>query len=407
MKILMINKFYYRSGGSEIYMLELAKMLKAKGHQLMEFSMQDEKNEASKYQEYFVDNINFNKREGFFKDLKKAFHLIYSCEAKHKLEALIRKEKPDIAHLHNFSFQISPSILGVLKKYKIPVVWTLHDYKVICPNYRLFTRGAVCERCKVHKYYNCFRYRCLKESYATSFLAMLEMYVHKLILKSYQSVALYISPSKFLAEKVKAWGIPAEKVKQLYNFIDLNEWPIADNPGEGLIYVGRLTKEKGIMTLIEAMKALPEIKLQIIGRGPEQENIQQLIHAYNLTNITMLGYKNSQEIKKLLSQSRLMILPSIWYENNPLAVLESFALAKPVIASNLGGLPELIKDGQTGYLFKAGQAADLAAKIKGVYTNNELIKQMGLKARDFVRQSCESNVHCQQIEALYQQVIES
>lgn len=401
----MINKFYYRSGGSEIYMLELAKLLKANGHEIMEFSMRDEKNETSKYQEFFVDNINFNKREGFFKDLKKAWHLIYSCEAKRKLGALIQKEKPDIVHLHNFSFQLSPSILGVLKKHKIPVVWTMHDYKLICPNYRLFTEGAVCERCKVHKYYNCVRYRCLKDSFATSFLAMLEMYVNKVILRTYNLVDLYLAPSKFLAEKVKAWGINAKKVRQLYNFIDLKEWTPAQEIGQGLIYVGRLTPEKGIITLVEAMRKLPEIKLQIVGDGPIRMQLEQLIQAYNLDNVSLLGYKKSQEIKSLVRNSRLVIVPSIWYENNPLSILEAMALAKPVIASNLGGLPELVKDKETGFIFTAGQANELVEKIKGVYNNTDLVKSMGQKARQFVMKNCQAESHLDQIEKIYKNLI--
>src|SRR4030042_2879925 len=193
MKILMINKFFYRKGGSEAYMFDLMNLLKNNGHEIIEFSMKDEKNEPSEFADYFINHISFNKREGLWRDLKKALHLLYSFEAKKKLKSLIKKEKPDIAHLHNFNFQLTPSILAVLKKHNIPVIWTMHDYHLICPNYKLFTQGTVCERCKVNKFYNCFKYKCIKNNSAMSFLAMLEMYLHKLILKSYDKIDLFIS----------------------------------------------------------------------------------------------------------------------------------------------------------------------------------------------------------------------
>ena len=151
MRILMINKFFYKKGGSEAYMFNLIEMLRKNGHQVIEFSMQDEKNEKSDYAKYFIKNIDFQKNEGFFENIKKVFHALYSVEAKNKLEDLINTEKPDVAHIHNFNFQLTPSILFVLKRYKIPIVWTMHDYKLVCPNFRLFTEGAICERCKYHK----------------------------------------------------------------------------------------------------------------------------------------------------------------------------------------------------------------------------------------------------------------
>ena len=401
MKVLMINKFFYKRGGSEAYMFDLIELLKKEGHQVIEFSMQDEKNQPSKYSEYFIKNIDFSLREGFLKDFKKACHLLYSLEAKKKLEALIKKEKPDIAHLHNFSFHLTPSIIATLKKYKLPIVWTMHDYKLICPNYRLFTQGQICERCKVYKYYNSFKYHCLRNNASFSFLAMLEMYLHKIILKSYEKIDLFVAPSKFLAEKVKGWGIKYGKVKQLYNFIDLQKFQPSTELGDGLIYFGRLTEEKGLLFVLEAVKDLKNINLKIVGIGPQKTELENFIAANKLSNVELLGHKGGQELYDLIKKSRLVIMPSIWYENNPIAVLEAFALAKPVIGTDLGGLPELITEGQTGFLFRAGDLKGIQNIIKANYNNQDLLSGMGKKAREFTEKNCSNHVHLNEIMKIY------
>jgi len=405
MKILMINKFFYRRGGSEAYMFDLIDLLKKEGQQIIEFSMQDEKNLPSKFADYFVKNINFSKREGWLKDLKKAFHLLYSYEAKKKLETLIKKEKPDIAHLHNFNFQITPAILSVLKKHKIPVIWTMHDYHLICPNYRLFTQGKVCERCKINKFYNCYKYKCIKNSRTMSFLAMLEMYLHKILLRSYEKIDLFISPSKFLAAKVQAWGIRPEKIKQLYNFVNLEEFKLADEIGEDLIYFGRLAEEKGLLFLLEAMKDLKDINLKLVGDGLQKIEIKNFIAANNLSNVKLLGHKSGQELYNLIKNSRMVVLPSIWYENNPLVILEAFALAKPVIGSNLGGIPELIETAKTGFIFQAGNENELKSIIKDNYSRIELIQNMGINGRKYVELNCSPKAHYQQLLQIYQSLI--
>ncbi len=421
MKILQVNKFFYPKGGSETYFFALSDLLRKAGHEVIEFSMEDEKNKNSKFAGYFIKNIDFEKREGWLRDMAKAFHLLYSCEAKKNLKKLIEAEKPDIAHIHNFNFQLTTSILKVLKKHKIPVVWTLHDYKAICPNYLLFTKGEVCERCKTYKYYNCWKYKCLKNSGGMSFLAMLEMYLHKVVLRSYDEV-FYVAPSKFLASKVIDWNLPKNKVRQLYYSLDLAQFkPVeqagsprmsrmprdvgdAGEAGEGLLYFGRLVEEKGILTLLEAMKGLTGIKLRIAGSGPLKQEIEQKIESYGLNNVELVGQKSGQELVNLVSRAKLVIAPSIWYENNPLAILEAFALGKPVIGSCLGGIPELVKDGETGYLFEPKNAADLAQKIKSLYYNDELILKMGRNCRQWVEKNCDPQKHLEEILKIYNQV---
>lgn len=405
MKILQINKFYYKRGGAEVYMLNLSESLRQSGHQVIEFSMHHENNLPSAYSDYFVDFVDLDKREGLIRDAVKAGHLLYSFEAKRKLAALIKKEKPDVAHLHNFYFQLTPSILSVLKKYKIPTVWTMHDYKLICPNYKLFTQGQVCQRCKVHKYYNCARYKCIKNSFDFSLLGTMESYLHNWLLKSYAKIDLYLAPSKFLQHKVIEWGTTKEKVKQLYNFVNLAELRPAAELGEGLVYFGRLAEEKGLTTLLEAMESLPDIKLKIIGDGPQREDLEQYIKAHNLANIRLEGHKTGQELYQAIKGARMVVLPSIWYENNPISVLEAFALGRPVIGSDLGGIPELVQPGQTGFLFKAGDSQDLAKQIKLNYPQLELLAKMGGNALKLAQKEFNQAGHCQQIIKIYEELI--
>jgi glycosyltransferase involved in cell wall biosynthesis len=238
-----------------------------------------------------------------------------------------------------------------------------------------------------------------------SFLATLEMYLHKLILGSYQSISCYLAPSQFLAAKVLAWGLPKDKVKQLYYSLDLPQIKPQEGPGSGLVYVGRLIEEKGILTLLEAMKQLPDINLQIVGTGPQKPEIERMISAYGLPNVTLVGHKSGQQLSELISRAKLTIVPSIWYENNPLAILESFALAKPVIGSDLGGIPELVQPNKTGLLFKPSDADDLASKIKSLYYDDEKLKAMGQNCRQWVENNCEPKKHLEEILKIYKEVL--
>lgn len=357
MKILMVNKFFYIKGGSETYYFALKRLLEAKGHTVIDFSMQDEKNFESPYAEYFVEGVDYNGGMSKSKQLKAAKNIIYSTEAKRKLEKLIQDTKPDIAHLHIFQHQLSPSILDVLKKHNIPTVYTAHDLKMLCLNYVMMTHGQLCEKCKGGHYLNCLKQKCVKNSTLKSSINVMEGYLHKWR-KSYDAIDVILTPSLFYKNKFMEFGVAKERVYHLPNFLD-RECPKvtpAEDKEQYFLYFGRLSVEKGILTLIKAVEKTSNL-LYIVGSGPCKEEIEQYLNEHDMTNVKLLGFKSGQELIDVVGNARAVILPSEWYENGPYSAIESLQLGRPIIGSELGGIPELI-DGN-GKIFNHGNVEEL------------------------------------------------
>jgi len=326
MKILLANKFFYLKGGSEYVFFEQAELLKRKGHKIIFFSMKHPKNFSSKYGEYFINQVDYEKG-GMKNKISASFKLLYSFEAKRKIDELIRNEKPDIAHLHNIHHQISPSILHTLKKYNIPTVLTLHDYKMVCASYLMLANGEVCEACKNGRYYNCFLKKCVKNSRVKSLLNTIEMYLHHKILHIYDLVDVFISPSRFLKDKLREMGFKREIV-YLPNFVNVDEFkPQYEAKEKSIVYFGRLSKEKGLFTLISAVKDL-DVKLKIIGEGPVRESLELGVRSEGVGSVEFLGYKAGKDLKDEIRKSMFVVVPSECYENNPRSVIEAFALGK-------------------------------------------------------------------------------
>lgn len=395
MKILQVHKYFTRKrgGGSVTAFFELVKILSEKGNDVSVFSMQDENNNPSPYSRYFSEHFDLNEKMGPFQKIKASFKMIYNYEAKAKIEAMAKEVKPDIAHLHNFYHYLSPSILSPLKKMDIPIVMTLHDYKLVCPAYKLFNKGKVCEKCKGGKYWNCFFSRCIKNSYPKSFLAMDEAYLHK-ILKSYEKVDIFLAPSIFMKTKCMEFGIPEEKIKIIRNAMDFEgmgkEINYSLKEKNYFLYYGRLSEEKGINDLIRAVSkldkenALGENELYIVGKGPEEENLKKLSKELDAENkVKFLGFKLGKELMDLIRQARFVAVPSVWYDNSPMVIVEAQLCQKPVIVSDLGGSQESIIDGETGYIFKAGNIEQLAEKINKILALREEERElMGQKGSD-------------------------
>ena len=351
MKILMVNKFYYIKGGSETYYFELKRLLESKGHTVIDFSMQDEKNFVSPYSNYFVENVDYNNKEGIFSRIKAAADIIYSFESKRKFERLVNEVKPDCIHLHIFQHQISPSILDVIKKYHIPTIYTAHDLKMLCPNYKMMHHGKLCEQCRGGKYFYCVLNKCVKDSYLKSCVNVVEGYVHRWR-HSYDAINVIITPSLFYKKIFEKFGINCNRVIHIPNFIDFNKHEIefSEDRENYYLYYGRLSKEKGIMTLIKAVENL-NVQLKIAGTGPLEEDVRQYVADKKISNIMFLGFKTGKDLSNIVGNAKAIILPSEWYENGPYSAIEALQLGRPIIGADIGGIPELIDN--NGYLFKS------------------------------------------------------
>jgi glycosyltransferase involved in cell wall biosynthesis len=404
MRILQVNKFHYARGGADKYYLRLGAALEKAGHEVAYFSMQHPKNETTPYAKYFVSRLSFN--EGGLKDkLKTPGRMIYSLEAKRKFKKLLNDFKPDIIHIHNIYHQISPSILSVAKQAGIPVIMHVHDYKLICPNYQLFAHGEICEACKPHKYCKCVQKKCFKDSRTKSFLAALEMFIHHSVLKIYKrNITEFITPSAFMRTKLVEWGWRLDKIKVIINPFDaeLNLAPDGKVPSleNYLLYFGRLSEEKGLKILIEAA-AITGAKLKFVGDGPQKIELDTLAKKIN-ANLEFLGFKSGEELKNIILKAKAVVIPSIWLENMPLSLLEALNLGKVVVASKIGGIPEIIKDGDNGLLFIPGDIKDLARRINDL-SDLDLVK-IGERARESVKNLNEAE-NLRQVETLYQELL--
>ncbi len=404
MKILLINKFLYPKGGDSSCTLDTGRLLAERGHTVFYWGMKHPSNPKYLFQDDFIDNIDYLKSMSGVEKIKIALKVLYSLEAKKKISTFLKKTRPEIIHINNFAHQISPSILHIFKKFNIPIVMTMHDYKLVCPAYTMYLDGKPCERCKNSRYYSCFFNKCVKASYAKSLVNTFEMYLHHKLLGIYNLIDLYISPSEFLKNKLIDMGFK-KKIIHLPNFLNLEEFIPKYSYKNELCYFGRLSSEKGLFTLINSIKGL-NVKLKIIGTGPLEKELIKKVKADNINNIKFLGYKSGEELKYEITNSMAVILPSEWYENNPRSCLEAFALGKPVIGTKIGGIPELIKSGVTGLLFKAGDYLELRERIKYLLRNKEQIKKLGTNARKFVEENFSSSKHYKELINIYDSLLD-
>ena len=293
MRILLVNKYFYIKGGAENSFFETAKLLEIYGHTVNFFSMHDKKNLPTKHSKYFVSNVEYD-NPGVKQSIVAAGRLLYSWESRFNIEHLIRDQKPDIAHLNNIYHQISPSILHSLKKNRVPIIMSLRDYKLVCASYSMLAHRKVCEKCARGAYFNCFKEGCVKNSKVKSLLNTIEMYLHHKILHVYDLIDIFISPSQFLKNKLQEMGFKGQ-IEVLPNFVNPDDFmPRYGSAEKTICYVGRLSKEKGVATLIEAMKFFPRLQLKIIGDEPLRGELEGKCRNDKIKNVSFLGYQTIQ-----------------------------------------------------------------------------------------------------------------
>jgi glycosyltransferase involved in cell wall biosynthesis len=409
MRVLQVNKFLHAVGGAETVLFQTADLLKAHGHEVSYFAMQDDRNIPTEDEAYFVSNVAYEgHRQRNATDRLKlplvAGRFLYSREAAQNIDALIKEKPPSIAHLHNIYHQISPSILSPLKRRGIPAVMTLHDYKMICPNYTLFSNGAICERCKGHRYYEAVLQRCVKGSSLSAALCAVEAYTHRITGAYEKGIDAYIAPSQFMRRKMSEFGIDPERIVYLPNFLNLERYSPRYEPGSYCVYAGRLERVKGVGTLIEAMQGgeAPATELRIAGDGDLRGELEHQVQEGGRSNVSFLGRLPRDELGRLIQDSLFVVVPSEWYENAPMSVLEAFAYGKPVIGTNIGGIPELIEEGVTGLLVEPGNVADLRRAIDRLAANPQLAVEMGRNARRYIEARHGAEQHYQGLLAIYE-----
>lgn len=367
MKMLIIQTYHYNRGGDATYGFSLANFLSKNGHQVNFFGMKHPLNLPCEDEKYFVDYIDFreaNANKNIINGIKVLGRSIYSTHVRKKFKLILNDIKPDIIHIQNLHGHITPSILFEAKKQNIPVVMTFHDYKFICPNTTFISNGEICEACKNGRFYNCVIKKCKKDSFPASFLATSEAYIHRL-LRINELIDVFIAPSNFLKNKFVEFGFDKNKITHINYFLPDKYFNNKKIRGDYALFVGRLAQEKGLTTLLNTFSKM-NFKLKIAGDGPLSENVKDYARRFN--NITYLGFLDGSKILENIDNSNFLILPSEWYENLPYTIIEAFARGKPVVASNLGGMTELVgSDEKRGFLFEVGDTVSLEEKVNKLF----------------------------------------
>lgn len=412
MKILLINNFHYYKGGSESVYFNTAEELSAQGHEVHFFSFKRAENLPCPDECYFpVFPYKGNKIK---RALKNILYYFYNIDAAKKIDLFLSRKKIDIAHVHLIFGGLTPSILLVLKKRRIPVVFTAHDYRLVCPAYTFREgNGNVCEICRGKSFYHCFFRRCAKQNALKSLIMASEMYFRFFFLSPFKLFSGFIFVSDFAKNKHLEYApiLQHKNILQTYNFIPRSsEKQLANvfcsSADDYFLFYGRLSSEKGVDLLVNVFSKHPELSLKIVGTGPMEGLLHSEIKKQKATNIVMLGYKTGIELKRIIANARFVLVPSIWYENNPMTVIESFELGIPVIGSNIGGIPELMNGGANGFLFMPGDSAGLEAVLKQIQrlTNAEY-EEMKQNCRAFFEKNFTAEEHIPRLISFYSTII--
>ena len=382
MKILMINKFLYPKGGAETYILKLGKILQEHGHEVQYFGLDNPKNTVENRVNAYVSHLDFS--TGIKKNLLAPFRIIYSAEARRKIRLVLDDFNPDVVHLNNIQFHLTPAIILETEKFRketgksVKVIYTAHDYQLICPSHGLFDANIeICEKCLGGNYLHCLKAKCVKNSRAKSLLGTLDAYFWKWN-KAYSYVDTIVCCSKFLKAKLDTQERFRNKTVALHNFVDLVE-PMQVEKEDYVLEFGHLSKDKGTLTLLEVAKRMPDVRFVFAGYGAAESEI------IKVPNAEFVGFKTGKELEMLIRKAKVSVYPSEWYENCPFSVIESQMYGTPVIGSRMGGIPELITEGVSGEMFAAGDPDDLERVLSKVLFAPETIGayEIGCKQQKF------------------------
>ena len=381
MRVLMVNKFLHPNGGSETYIFKLGEQLQRAGHEVQYFGMEHEGRIVGNRAGIYTVDMDFH--SGGFRKLLYPLRIIYSAEAKRKMYRVLKDFRPDVVHLNNINFQLTPSVIYAVRAYEkkcgrhIRIVFTAHDYQWVCPNHmmRIPATGAICFACRGGNYVQCSKNRCIHNSRLKSILGTIEAkYYAKR--RTYGMVDVIVCPSEFMKKQLDTDPLLADKTIMMHNFIETDSTKTntsQNSAGYGgrdyVLYFGRFSEEKGTRTLLDACRALPDIPFVFAGTGPLEDIVNEV------SNVENRGFVTGEALRSLISQARFSVYPSEWYENCPFSVMESQMYGTPVLVTDLGGAPELVQAGKTGELFRGGDLQELTEHISALWNDPELCRQ--------------------------------
>lgn len=411
MKVLLIDVYNYRKGGAESVCFNTASLLEANGHSTVRFTLKWPDNEPSAFEGYFAESKET--RRGPARQLRNMANYFYHREAARNLDRLLRDHRPDIAHIHLMWGQITGSILPVLRRHGVPVVYTVHDYRLVCPAYTFRNgRGRVCEKCGGGAFWHCFTNNCCKGNRLYSAVMAAEQYFRNAFFNPARYIDGFIYVSDFARAIQERYMPEAAAVRsiRLYNLA----MSIADSPKKRpadpyFLYFGRLSYEKGTDTLLEAFSTMPQARLKLVGTGPEQEHLKRFVADRHMTNVEFLGYKQGRELADIVAGADFVVVPSEWYENNPMTVVEAYSVGTPVIGARIGGIPEIVVDRRrpsalqpTGFVFDSGDAGSLRQAVaEAIALSADDYEALSAGALAFARQNFDSDAYYRRLIEFY------
>src|SRR5580704_13046703 len=407
MRILFCNKYNYAFSGTEVYLFEAMDLLRSKGHEVALFSMADPRGQSTPYDRHFVPHVDFKKE---FKKPSEWLHrvglagrAIYSREARQRIRAMIADFRPDVAHVRNIYHHLSPSILWELKAQGVPVVYHLNDFKVLCASYNLVLRGEACEACKGGEFWHALKEKCYP-GWGPRMTLVAEAYVHKWLGTYRKCVDCFLAPSQFVRDKFVEHGWDPAKFEVLPHFQPVKA--VAERSAENapLLYFGRLSPEKGVDDLLQAMQHLPNLRLVVAGDGPERGKLEQLSAQLGLANVEFAGHLRGTELDRAIANSRFTVLPTHAYETLGKTILESYAEARAVVATDMGSRRELVHAGKTGLLYRTGDVEQLTSALQFLSSQPERADKMGRAGREQVRQKYTPDAHYEALVGLYERL---
>lgn len=401
MKVLLANNYFYLRGGCERVMFNDMKALAAEGVEIIPFSAADPENVETAYGSYFASGANI-RATAPMEQMEAAVDAIHCRRTADAFDKLLEATRPDVVHCHNIYGRLSTSILGVVKERRTPCVLTVHDYKVVCPSYLMLRNGKPCSACVDGNYYRCAVNRCHKNDLAASALYAIEAYYARFT-GHYGAVSAFLCPSRFIADLLRQSGIDETRIIHHPNCVDPTEYT-PSFAGEYVLSVGRLSHEKGLPTFLQAMLGA-NIPVKIAGTGPMEKTLRELA-AKDGGPISFEGHCSGAKLADLYSKAAFVVVPSEWYENAPMSVLESFAYGKPVIGTKIGGIPELIREAETGHLVDSGAPEQLRNAVSRLWAHPETQRSMGQNARRLIESKYAQRLRTESLLNIYNSMIQ-